>query len=182
MNILSILADAGDSFVRLFTEMNAVTIVLFVLGIIFCAIEMFIPGFGFFGISGSIMIVAGIIVRLVCGGDAMMFLYMIIIAMVLFFLMFFVISRVITKSRLSKTSLFNVKPTVSEDKTEGTKDFSEYIGRIGITTTMLRPVGKADFEGAVLDVVARDGFIAEGATVECVQIEGQRVVVVEKRN
>ena len=92
MTILtSLLASAaGDSFVRLFTEMNSWTIVLFILGIIFCLIEMFVPGFGFFGISGIVMIVAGIIVRMVSGGDLYMLLYMILIALALFALAFWV--------------------------------------------------------------------------------------------
>lgn len=180
MNFLGILADAGDSFVRLFTEMNAITAILFILGIIFCAIEMVTPGMGFFGISGIVMVVAGIVLRLIFGGDAMMFLYMILIALVLFVVMFVVASRSITKGKLSKTALFSVKPAVSEEKTQGTQDFSEFLDKTATATTPLRPVGKADFDGVVLDVVARDGFIEQGAAVVCVQIEGQRVVVVRK--
>lgn len=94
MDILTALlfSDAADSFTRLFTEMNGWTIVLFVLGIIFCAIEACVPGFGFFGIAGSIMIAAGIVVRMIFGGDLYMLLYMVLIALVLFCLMFFVAS------------------------------------------------------------------------------------------
>lgn len=182
MNVLSILAESfsDTSFARLFTEMNAATIILFVLGIIFCAVEMCIPGFGVFGILGSLMIVAGIVVRVICGGDLMMLLYMIIIALVLFFLMFFVFSKLITKSRLAKTPFFSVDPTVSEDKTEGTKDFSDLVGKSGTAQTMLRPVGKAVFDNEPVDVVARDGYIKQGAEITCVQVEGTRVVVVEK--
>ncbi|MGN1040585.1 MAG: NfeD family protein [Candidatus Fimimonas sp.] len=180
MNVLAILADAGNSFVRLFTEMNAITAILFILGIVFCAIEMITPGMGFFGISGIVMVIAGIVVRLIYGGDALMFVYMIVIALVLFVVMFLVASRVITKGKLSKTALFSVKPTVSEQKTEGTKDYSEFLHKTAVTTTALRPIGKASFDGVVLDVVARDGFVEQGETVVCVQIEGQRVVVVKQ--
>ncbi len=90
MDILTALlfSDAADSFTRLFTEMNGWTIVLFVLGIIFCAIEACVPGFGFFGIAGSIMIAAGIVVRMIFGGDLYMLLYMVLIALVLFCLLF----------------------------------------------------------------------------------------------
>lgn len=182
MSVLSILAEgfADTSFARLFTEMNAVTIILFVLGIIFCAVEMCLPGFGVFGITGTLMIIAGIIVRVVCGGDLMMLLYMIVIALVLYVLMFFVFSKLITKSRLAKTPFFSVDPAVSEGKTEGTKDFSALIGATGIAQTTLRPVGKAVLDNQIVDVVARDGFIQQGATVTCVEVEGTRVVVVEK--
>lgn len=182
MNVLSILAGsfADSSFARLFTEMNAITIILFVLGIIFCAVEMCVPGFGVFGIMGTLMIIAGIIVRVVCGGDLMMLLYMVIIALILFVLMFFVFSKLITKSRLSKTPFFSVDPAVSEGKTEGTKDFSALVGTVGIAQTALHPVGKAILDNQTVDVVARDGFVQQGAEVECVEVEGTRVVVVEK--
>ena len=181
MSVLTMLATfAESSFARLFTEMSPVAIVLFILGIIFCAIEMFVPGFGFFGTSGVIMVVAGIIVRLINGGDLMMFLYMVLIAFALFFLMFFILSRAITKGRLGRTTLFNIGSAVPEDKTEGTKDFSQYLNQEGTTDTALHPVGKAKFGNDIVDVVARNGFIGEGETIVCVEVEGQRVVVVKK--
>lgn len=181
MNILtSLLLDAAaDSFVRLFTEMNAWTIVLFVLGIIFCAIEACVPGFGFFGIAGCIMIVAGIIVRMVCGGDLYMLLYMVLIALVLFCLLFFVASLLIRKGRLGKTAIFNVGTAVPEDKTEGTRDFSSLVGKQGVVTAVLRPSGKASFDGEVVDVIARDGYVEAGANVSVIGVEGQRVIVIE---
>ena len=183
MTILtSLLASAaGESFVRLFTEMNSWTIALFILGIIFCLIEMFVPGFGFFGISGIVMIVAGIIVRMVCGGDLYMLLYMILIALVLFVLAFWVFSRAITKGRLSKTALFHVDPAVPTGATEGTKDFAYLVGKRGIAATPLRPVGRATFDGETVDVVARDGFIDENATLTVLETEGSRVVVIENK-
>lgn len=181
MNILStlLLDAAGDSFVRLFTEMNGWTIVLFILGIIFCAIEACVPGFGFFGIAGCIMIVAGIVVRMIFGGDLYMLLYMILIALALFFVLFFVASMLIRKGRLGKTAIFNVGTAVPEDKTEGTRDFSDLVGKTGVVTSVLRPAGKAKFDDQVVDVVARDGYVEAGSNVTVLSVEGQRVVVVE---
>lgn len=181
MTILtSLLASAAaDSFVRLFTEMNAWTIALFALGIIFCAIEMFLPGIGFFGISGIVMIIIGIIVRMVCGGDLYMLLYMVLIALVLFVLVFWLFSRLITKSRLSKTALFHVDSAVPTGNTEGTKDFAYLVGKSGVSVTPLRPVGRAQIEGEIVDVIARDGFIASNAKLTVLETEGSRVVVIE---
>ena len=177
MNLLA--SAAADSFVRLFTEMNSWTILLFVLGIIFCAIEMFVPGFGFFGISGTVMIVVGIIVRMICGGDLYMLLYMVLIALALFVLAFWVISRAITKGRLSKTALFHVDSAVPTGNTEGTKDFSYLLGKSGVALTPLRPIGRAKFDEETLDVIARDGFIVANAKLKVVETEGSRVVVIE---
>ena len=159
--------------------MNAWTIVLFVLGIIFCAIEMFVPGFGFFGISGTVMIVAGIVVRMIFGGDLYMLLYMILIALVLFVLSFWVFSRIITKGRLSKTALFHVDSAVPTGNTEGTRDFAYLVGKTGVAVTPLRPIGRAKIEGEIIDVIARDGFIAENAKLTVLHTEGARVVVID---
>ena len=181
MNVLTMLLEtaASDSFVRLFTEMNAWTIAVFALGIIFCAIEMVTAGFGFFGICGTILIVAGIVLRMIFGGDWLMLLYMVIIALVLFILMFWVFSRLITKSRLNKTALFHVDSAVPTGVTEGTKDYTYLIGEVGVSETALHPIGRVKFNSGVVDVVARDGYIPQGAQVVVTHVEGQRVVVIE---
>ncbi len=175
---LNLLAMNGwDSFVRLFTEMDAIVAVLFILGIIFSTIEIFVPGFGFFGITGVILFVAGIVIRMINGGDALMLLYMLLIAGVFFIVCFWILSKSATKGRLSKTGIFNIGTAVPEDKTEGTKDFSYLLGKTGKTVTVLRPVGRARFDRDIVDVIALEGFIAEGEIVEVIETEGQRVVV-----
>ncbi len=171
---------ADSSFARLFTEMNGWTAALFVLGLILCAIEMFIPGFGGCGISGTLLVVAGIVLRMVFGGDLLMLLYMVLIALVLFILMFWVFSKLITKSRLSKTPLFHTDSALPTGATEGTRDFSAFVGCEGRAETILHPVGRAEINGETLDVVARDGYINQGAEIMVVKVEGQRVVVIEK--
>ena len=178
MNVLTLLMDsfADSSFARLFTEMNAWAIALFALGVIFCAIEMCTPGVGFFGISGIVLVVAGIVVR---GGDVYMLLYMVLFAIVLFVVMFVVASLLIRKSKLGKTAIFDVGTAVPEDKTEGTRDYSYLMGHTGKATSLLRPGGKAVIDGESVDVVARDGFIESDSDVTVVLVEGQRIVVVK---
>ena len=181
MNVLTLLMDsfADSSFARLFTEMNAWAIALFALGVIFCAIEMCTPGVGFFGISGIVLVVAGIVVRMVCGGDVYMLLYMVLFAIVLFVVMFVVASLLIRKSKLGKTAIFDVGTAVPEDKTEGTRDYSYLMGHTGKATSLLRPGGKAVIDGESVDVVARDGFIESDSDVTVVLVGGQRIVVLK---
>lgn len=184
MNILTGLLLEGfadSSFVRLFTEMNGWTVAVFIIGLMLCAVEMFIPGFGACGISGTVLVVAGIVLRMVFGGDLLMLLYMVLIALVLVILMFWLFSRLITKSKLSKTALFHTDATLPIGATEGTRDFSALVGREGITETVLHPIGRISVDGESFDVVARDGYIDKGATVVVVKTEGQRVVVIEKK-
>ena len=178
MNFFALMMEgfADSSFARLFTQMNGWTIALFALGIILCAIEMFVPGFGACGISGVILIVAGIVLRMIYGGDLLMLLYMVLIALVLFILMFWVFSRLITKTRLAKTALFHTDSAVPTGKTEGTKDFSYLVGKCGVTETILHPVGRATFDGETVDVVC-DGYIEKDSNVCVVKVEGQRISV-----
>lgn len=54
---------------------------------------------------------------------------------------------------------------------------SPYVGKRGRALTDLHPVGKAEFEGEQLDVVAEEGFVPKGSAVEIVRDEGYRKVV-----
>ena len=54
-------------FAEIFTQMGWIPAVLLCVGLVFIIVEVFVPGFGFFGIAGTISIVAGIIVRIVQG-------------------------------------------------------------------------------------------------------------------
>ncbi|MFN3346832.1 MAG: NfeD family protein, partial [Candidatus Bipolaricaulaceae bacterium] len=54
---------------------------------------------------------------------------------------------------------------------------SPYVGKRGKALTDLHPVGKGEFEGEQLDVVAEEGFIPKGSPVEIVRDEGYRKVV-----
>ncbi len=182
MNLLTLFAGsfAESDFVKLFTDMNPWCIGLFVVGLIFCLVEVFMPGFGFFGIGGGVCIVVGIILRLVTGGNGWMLLYMILIFTVILTAMALIMSKVMKKGKLSKSAMFNVDSSVSEGITEGTKNFAYLLDKVGTTQTVLRPVGKAVFDGEVVDVVARDGFISQNIQVKVIAVEGQRVVVIEQ--
>lgn len=181
MNFLTLLASgfADSSFARLFTDMNPWCVCLFVIGLIFCVIEVFIPGFGFFGISGSAMILLGIILRLANGGDGWMLLYMLLIFATILVLLFVLFSKLVNKRSHSKNSIFNSGIAVPTERTEGTKDFSAFLQKVGTTQTTLRPVGKAIVEGEVLDVIARDGFVEKGKQVQVIAVQGQKIEVIE---
>lgn len=54
---------------------------------------------------------------------------------------------------------------------------AELVGRRGTTMTPLRPAGLAEIGELRVDVVSDGQFLPAGATVEVVEIEGNRVVV-----
>ncbi|MFQ5655495.1 MAG: NfeD family protein, partial [Planctomycetota bacterium] len=54
---------------------------------------------------------------------------------------------------------------------------SPLLHRTGSVVNALRPAGKVEIDGDVLDVVAEGDFVEVGFTVEVIQVEGNRVVV-----
>ena len=55
----------------------------------------------------------------------------------------------------------------------------EHVGMKGLTTTALRPAGKADINGELIDVTAIQGFIDEGKKIVVVSEDGVRILVEE---
>ena len=56
----------------------------------------------------------------------------------------------------------------------------EHVGLRGVSITDLRPAGKGDFDGRVLDVTAANGFIAEGKHIVVSAEDGLRILVNEE--
>jgi len=54
------------------------------------------------------------------------------------------------------------------------------LGATGIAHTMLRPSGKAEIDGLLVDVVSEGDFVDAGATLRVIAVEGTRIVVMEE--
>ncbi len=163
------------------TEMLPWIITMFIVGVIMVGIEMAMPGFGVFGIVGLLLFTIASILHFVNGGEFIVWVIIFIVSAVLIVAIFLILSRLVRKGKLGKSSIFNAPSSVPTDITEGTKDYAYLLGQVGTTTTLLRPIGRATFGQENVDVVARDGFIEKDSTVVVVQVEGQRVVVVENK-
>ena len=53
-------------------------------------------------------------------------------------------------------------------------------GRTGIAKTDLRPSGKGDFDGTVLDVLSNGEFIKKGTRIQITKILNNQVLVKEE--
>lgn len=54
---------------------------------------------------------------------------------------------------------------------------SPWVGRHGVATTVLRPVGSGEFAGERTDVICEEGFLPEGTAIVVIKDEGYRKVV-----
>ena len=66
-----------------------------------------------------------------------------------------------------------------EEGYSGSDDLEYFLGKEGITTTILRPAGTADFDGIKLDVVSEGEFIKNESKVKIITVKGRRIVVRE---
>ena len=76
---------------------------------------------------------------------------------------------------------------VREDRTDRASGYDSstgllesLVGKTGTASTALRPAGRARFGEQIVDVVTDGGFIALGATIEVLEVHGNRVVVHER--
>lgn len=146
-------------------------ILLCIVGLALVFAEMLIPGFGVFGILGSVCLLGtAFLVAKVYGITA--FLITVVLLVIAFALMIV----------LAKKSGFYNK-VVLRDKQEA-QDFDEstlqgLLGAEGVTQTTLRPFGVADFQGKMVDVCSNGDFIDRGKRVRVTQIQGKTVTVAE---
>ncbi|MGN0772137.1 MAG: NfeD family protein [Christensenellales bacterium] len=163
-----------------FTEIGWIPAICIILGLIFIIVEIFQPGFGFFGICGGILVAVGIAVRMYYSGAGNPIIQLIVMVGVvaLVLLLALVIMLISIKMGwLSRTAFIESSTAVSADYSKGTGDFSYLVGKTGITLTALRPSGTVEIDGKKYDVVSQADFIDKDEKVEVIEVEGVRIVV-----
>lgn len=158
---------------------NLPIVICVVAGLALLIVEVFMPGFGLPGISGIIllMISAGLL-WMRSGPLAALGLVVVIVALVAILLS--VALKSAASGRLSKSPLIlKQEERPEEGYVAANSDMSVFVGREGITQTVLRPTGIADFEGVRLNVISDGMYIKQGAKVRIARVEGSRIVVDE---
>jgi membrane-bound serine protease (ClpP class) len=167
-------------------------IIIFVVGVILVLIEIFaIPGFGVAGISGIILIIAGLTLSLVgnvgldfsgVAFEAITTAFFIVIIAIFFALIgSFWISR-----KLFTTTIFGHLALEAEQHSEQGYTVSDtrykgVLGREGIAYTVLRPAGKVRIDDNVYDATALTGYIEKGEPVKVVKYETGQLFVVKMK-
>lgn len=163
-------------------------IVVFVLGLILIAFEIFvIPGFGVAGISGIILAAGGLFLSLVGNVDldfegvsndqALKSLITVIVGVFMSFIsIIFLISRIGKEGSMLRNIALTSDQEGFISVPEGQK---ELIGQMATAATVLRPAGKVVLNGNYYDAVANRGFIDQGRAVKVIKYENSQLYVVE---
>ncbi|MCK4400837.1 hypothetical protein KAW08_00870 [bacterium] len=148
-------------------------ILLFIAGITFIFIEIFVPG-GIFGLCGCLAI---------CGSIFLCFknypsiaFYVLILELVFAGIAILLALKFLPKTKFGKYVILSKKESenegfVSHDSLDDIKD------KEGIALTLLRPAGKAKINEKKFDVVTEGGYIQKNEKVKVVMISGKKIVV-----
>lgn len=144
-------------------------VIIAMLGLLLLFVEILMPGFGLFGILGSLSLLGTLVAVFKLYGFTV-FLVMLLAVVIIFFGMI---------AFAKKSGLYN--KVVLRDKQED-KGFDEaplqgLLGKVGVTHTELKPFGVAEIDGTAVDVCSTGDFIDRGVKIQVVQITGKTVTV-----
>lgn len=179
LGILALVALGAGAFIA--TPAGTLDMVLILVGVVLLILELLvIPGFGVAGVLGLASIVIAII-RIFPNDNQWAFVlgYTAIFGAVLTIGLFWMLpnSRFVKVFALS-TRLDNAPGTDRQSaRLVASSDY--LLGQQGVAISDLRPAGVAKLANERIDVVTEGDFIANGATIEVILVEGSRVVVKE---
>lgn len=164
---------------------------LFVLGLVFLVLEIFlIPGFGVFGILGIACMVSGLAFSLVLNDffdfnvtsgerltNSFILVLISIIAAVALGVMF---GGNLLKTRAFKRLVLQDEQQSKEGYQVGKQEI-ELLGKTGFAKTDLRPSGKIEIDGVWYEAISREGFIEHGTPILVTKIENYNLIV-KKQN
>lgn len=169
-------------------------ILLFAIGLIFMALELFVfPGFGIFGLAGVVLAVLSIVLAshtFIWPRDSSQYREMSGTLLQLLLAMLFGVFGIVWLSKnLKKMPMFRhlvlssaegiALGSEAEKLIMGDSDLnlSHLIGQSGLTTTTLRPTGKARFGDQIVDATAEVGMIDANQPIEVIGTRGLRLIV-----
>lgn len=148
-------------------------IICVLAGVILLVVEAFMPGFGVPGISGIILLLAGVAMTWYEYG-AMVGLGTTVAVLALVGVAISVSLKSASSGRLSKSDLIlnDTETPPSENA-----DMQLLVGKEGVVKNTLRPVGTAEFDCGKLHVTSDGEYVSEGQKVRIVRVEGTQIFV-----
>jgi membrane-bound ClpP family serine protease len=178
---------------QLHGQITWLAVLLFILGLLLIGIEVFIlPGHGVCGVSGAVLTVGGLALVafghwpqtsedwLGFGQKLGPFSAGIIASVIAAFIAVRYLKHIPFLNRLVLKPPHEAAADGEAPPAEATQpELAALLGAIGVAATPLRPAGKTKFGDQFVDVVAEGLYVAPGARVQVIEIEGNRVVVKE---
>ena len=163
-------------------------LILFLAGIVLIVLELFVtPGFGVLGVSGIVAVVLGLafatidtdLLRHISSGELSVAYVVRPLAVVIVSVTVSILcclwlgKRFLTGRSALRERVVLASSLSPEAGFVGRSDERALVGRTGVVTTVLRPVGRIEIEGHYYEASSEDGFyISRGESVEVIRAEG----------
>ncbi len=169
-------------------------VVLFVVGLIFLGLEMFvIPGFGVAGLSGLLLVGASLVLAsqdfIVPHTSGQLSMLARSLLLVVGSMLAFIILAALLATYLGRVPILNrlaLEPPPAEpargslaSTASANADLPVQVGDVGRADSPLRPSGKARFGDHWVDVATEGAFVEPGRPIKVVRIAGRKVIVRE---
>ncbi len=161
-------------------------IILFIIGIVLLALEIFvIPGFGFAGVGGILAVTTSLLgamlnydaidgINLSDIGDAAIILLAGIILTVI--VAWFLTSKYGPKC-FRKSSILTLDKAIDEEYIGVDPALADLVGMSGITQTDMRPAGKVVIDGVRYDATTNGDFIPAGTPIIVTRYEAAQLYI-----
>ena len=107
----------------------------------------------------------------------MMALWILSAAIILAIISIYFLADHLSENKMWKKLSLTLSLSSSKGYVSSFQNLKKYEGKEGSAATVLRPSGKVEVEGAVIDAVSEGDFIRQGAAVRVVRAEGNHLVV-----
>lgn len=166
-----------QQFVELFADYGLISMVAMIFGLIMCMIEVIIPGFGVFGILGTMFTFGGMVSRIIIGTTWMQVLLMLILIVLVVILSIILVILFARLGLLGKISIIQDKTVVPTDYEKPSKEQLKLVGKVGFAHTVFKPSGKLIYDGVVYDAMSDGEFIEKGQKIKVVEIKNNTIIV-----
>lgn len=152
-----------------------VILTVFIVGAVLLGIEVFVAGFGIFGVLGIGAVVASLIMAGATLGH--IWLSVGLATAIIGGLGFWAYRRLSTNRPLLYKGLILTDATSTEKGYLSHEDRKQLLGKVGVTLTPLRPAGTVEIDGERLDVVTEGGYLDQNTKVQVYKVDSGRIVV-----
>jgi len=155
-------------------DWTGLTVLLYVLGIVLLVIEGIVPGFGLPGIAGIVCVIISIVMITSNLYDALL---LIISTIAIFVIIIAGLYKLGYGSKYLKFLILDKEQKREEGYTSSNKDYSSYLGKVGVTETPLRPSGVVIIEGNRVNAQSEGNFISKDSKVIVTHVDGMKIIV-----
>lgn len=143
-------------------------------GLSLILLDLFVLFTGFVTVAGLVAVMTALFLLFGSGFGATLVL---VVGVVLAVMMLLFLDKKLPDNPVWRKISLSLSLSSKEGYRSSVEDLSPYEGKRGIAKTVLRPAGKAEIEGKVVDSVTQGDFIQAGEPVLVIKAESNRVVV-----